>query len=336
MVMTCQLAARILDGLRGSDHTIVILGPTGWMGSATLAMLDLALGGAVLSQRVRVFGSADRDIVLPSGTIVRCQALSAMPHTDISRAIVLHYAYATKDKLTSLSDAAFMQVNTHIQTLVAEAIEIWRPAALFFPSSGAVYGPGGLLVETPAHNLYGWMKRQDEENLRALTARLSIRLYIARVFTLSGEYINKTNLYALACFLNDIKSGGPIRILADHPVLRSYAYIGDVVNLALALLLDLVPNISSDIPLAPLVFDVAGSQVVEMQELAGLCRVVCGCPDRPILRPDLDTERVSSMIGDSTEYGRLLQVHGLDNLPLQAQVRATGRWLGALACGYTG
>jgi nucleoside-diphosphate-sugar epimerase len=295
------------------------------MGSATLAMLDAALDSEALRRRVRVFGSVARDIGLPSGTVVRCEALTAMPHARVTEPIVLHYAYATKDKLGSLSEAVFVETNARIQALVTEAIAAWRPAGVFFPSSGAVYGADGALVATPVQNLYGWMKRCDEENLSALAAQFGTRLRIARIFTLSGEHINKTAIYALACFLSDVRSGKAIRIHAGHRVIRSYAYVGDVVNLALASLFD----DTSDGSETRLTFDVAGPEVVEMGELAELCRVVCARPDLPILRPPIDATREDRMVGDPAGYDRLLRMYGMESLPLREQVRATGRWLGA-------
>jgi nucleoside-diphosphate-sugar epimerase len=318
----CALDARLRDKLIDSDSTLVVLGGSGWMGRATLAMLDAALDEPFLQHRLLVFGSSAAKILLPSGRAIACAPLSALAETRPHNALLLHYAYATKDKLELLGRAGFLDAVAQIRSQVDQAIAAVRPRGIFFPSSGAVYAPDRSLVAGPEANLYGWMKRADEAHLAERAAASGARLRIGRIFTMAGAFINKTDLYAIAAFLNDIKAGGPIRIHAAHRVLRSYAHVVDVINLALAALLD-------DSPATPATFDVAGRDIVEVGDLAALCRAVCGCPAMPILRPPLNPDREDRMLGDADQYESMLAAHGLAPTRLEDQIRATAHWLGA-------
>ena len=59
---------------------------------------------------------------------------------------------------------------------------------------------------------------------------------IARLFNLSGPYINKHQAYALAQFILDAQAGRPVEVRAPKPVYRSFVSIRELMSLAFALL----------------------------------------------------------------------------------------------------
>jgi nucleoside-diphosphate-sugar epimerase len=64
------------------------------------------------------------------------------------------------------------------------------------------------------------------------------RAAIARIFNLSGPYINKPDRYALASFIVDALAERPIEIRAPRRVVRGYVAVEDLVALAFSILLD--------------------------------------------------------------------------------------------------
>ncbi len=191
---------------------------------------------------------------------------------------------------------------------------------MFLASSGAVYGPGRAFDEDLARNPYGVLKRRDELLFADACRAAGTRLAVARIFNLSGPYINKLDSYALASFLIDALAGRPIAIRAAQRVERSYVHVGDVVGLALAILLD--PTNEA------VAFDTAGERVVEVGELAAMVRDLVGRPDLDIGRPPVDASRPADRyVGDGAAMTALARRYGLARLDLAEQVRQTAEYL---------
>ena len=318
---TLRLTAANRAALAASEAPVVVVGPSGWLGSAALALLDQAFDHD-LSRRLLVFGSHARPIPLPSGRQVACHALDALGTADLTGSSVLHFAYLTKDKTQSVTVDDYIAANdaiqAHVLRAVATAAPGGGPGGLFFASSGGVYQGKVPGHPTRDDNLYGWMKLRHEAEFAAAAARAGVGFVNGRIFSISGEYINKVDLYALASMLVAIKQGGPIRLTADHEVWRSYTYVGDVINLALALVLKR----------ETCSLDIAGEQAIEIGDLARLCTAVTGRPNIAIERPAMTAAPANSMIGDHLAYYDLMAREGIRPLALDAQVAATAAYLG--------
>jgi UDP-glucuronate decarboxylase len=317
MSRTLSLSAGNATALRSGVSRIVVIGPSGWLGSAALAMLDAALPGADLGEQVRVFGSRARPILLPSGRICQCQALAELGSDDLGDDVILHFGYLTKDKTAAMSLDDYVAANEAIQNEVLRAVTTTRPRGLFFASSGGVYQGKVYGAPTREDNVYGWMKLRHEEQFETATAESGTALINGRIFSLAGEHINKLPLYALGSFLLALKEGQPIRLTATREVWRSYTYVGDVINFALALLLK---GRSAKL-------DIAGDLPIEVGELARLCAEVTGNPGAVITRPPMTDMPPDRMIGDAAEYLRHLRGEGIEPLPLAQQVAATAAFI---------
>ncbi len=314
------LPPAIARSLRSSDARILVTGAGGWIGSASLEILADALGPADFRRRVRAFASRGRRLDLRGGVSVELADLEDLARVEAGPSILLHYAFLTREKASAMGVEAYRAANARITDRVAEAVARLRPQGMFLASSGAVYGPGRAFDEDLAGNPYGVLKRRDELLFADACRAAGTRLAVARIFNLSGPYINKLDSYALASFLIDALAGRPIAIRAAQRVERSYVHVGDVVGLALAVLLD--PTNEA------VAFDTAGERVVEVGELAAMVRDLVGRPDLDIGRPPVDASRPADRyVGDRAAMTALARRHGLARLDLAEQVRQTAEYL---------
>jgi nucleoside-diphosphate-sugar epimerase len=317
--LSLRLMPATVERLRSLSIRVVVIGPSGWLGKAAVAMLDQAFPVDELRERVLLFGSYARSIASPSGVELHCFDCESLADHDLTDSVVLHFGYLTKDKTSLMTVDEYVHANDAIQYCVLRAIDRSPPLGLFFASSGAVYQ--GSEAGTPAKddNLYGWMKAKHEAEFNAAAEQTKMTFINGRIFTLAGEFINKTELYALGSFLLDLKEDRAIRINSTQPVLRTYIYVGDVINLALALMLNSGTSLS---------FDMTGNQAIEIGDLAAMCAVIVGRPDAKIIRPALSLDNPNSMIGDPTVFFRLMASHNIDALPIAKQIAATAAYLG--------
>jgi nucleoside-diphosphate-sugar epimerase len=166
--------------------------------------------------------------------------------------------------------------------------------------------------------LYGRLKMADEARLRAWSDESGRSIAIARVFNLTGPYINKQSSYALACFINDALEGRPIEIRADRPVYRSFIAIRD--------LMSIVVGVLTDAHCGCLLFDTAGDRMYEMGEIADVVSQVLGHGQGVVRRPFSD-QPAEYYVGDGAEQDRLCQRFGVAPANLHLQVEETARFM---------
>jgi nucleoside-diphosphate-sugar epimerase len=299
---------------------LVVIGATGWLGRATLDLLDAALGPE-LEARVRAFSSQANKIRLQSGRHIKTEPLNALAELpDRGRYLFLHYAYWTRDRLQSATHEDFVAANTMIQQTVASAAERLELLGFFLPSSGAVYQKDGTLETDVKSNPYGFMKLRDEEVFTNLCQRLICPLTIARIFNLAGPYINKLQTYALSSILLGALRDGRITLRSAHPVIRSYVDVRDLLGISLRSFFDPQRD--------PIIrFETAGEREIEIGELARLARdhVVGG--NVRIERPGRESEPVDRFVGDPTAFRQLAKNYGVQLRMLVDQMRDTAEYL---------
>jgi UDP-glucuronate decarboxylase len=317
-----QLAA----DLRSTDHRIIVTGASGWIGSATMHMLNAALGPDAFKRRVMAFAGTSRSLRLLEGTEVPLSPLEALSEIGSGSYLLFHYAFLGREKVATLRLDEYCAANGRITDIVRGTVERIRPAGMFLTSSGAVYRADRSIDDDLAVNAYGVLKHRDEVAFAEACAAAGTKLVTARVFNLSGEYINKLTSYALSSFILDALAGRPITVRATRRVERSYVYVGDVIALGLACQLDSAR--------APRVFDTVGEREVEVGELAQMVHEICGQPDLPILRAPIDeTARVDRYVGHSEGMRSLLARHSVTPVNLLGQIGRTASYLPAQAAG---
>ncbi len=305
-----QLAASSLD--------VVVTGGGGWLGQATLEMLETSLGTQMTS-RVHVFASVRRSMTLRSGTRVEVLPLTELPRLKIGPHVLAHYAYATRELVSQLGASNYIARNREITELVEGHVQGSRPVGMLILSSGAVY-----LGHDMATNPYGVLKAQDEDRFITLAHELGgvgppLRVVVPRLFNLAGPFLNKPD-YVLGSIIRDILGGGPVHLHATKPVVRSYVHVGNFVDLAFAIMV-------GDGPVPVEAFDTAGEREVEVGDLAELAISVLGQPDLTILRPAFDGTPADRYVGDPSTYNSLARSYGIELRALERQIEETARYM---------
>lgn len=256
---------------------VVVTGAGGWLGQAAL---ELAHNAGAL---VHAYGATARTHRLQDGTILPILPLSALDDLALPNALVLHFAFLTREHAGRMAESDYIATNRAISDRVDAFIRRNGARGVFVPSSGAVYAP--------PPNPYGDCKLEDEARFAALGKELSIPTVIIRVFNLAGPFINKLDSYALACILRDLLAGRPVTLRAAHPVWRGYAHVNDVLEIALGLLLA---------GQSPPLFDSWG-EPVEISDLTLRAARLLG--KTPIIeRPDWQDGSPDHYLGDGTAY----------------------------------
>jgi len=314
------LASRVRDKVINAEHDVIVTGATGWLGRVTVELLDEALGPK-LPDRLHCFGSRLQQIELRSGRVVESRPIAEMVNLQPRRYVLMHYAYATRDRASVMGLPGFVAANEELSALVLGVIDQVGIEKVFFPSSGAVHQVTGCTEHDLESNPYGVLKLRDERRLAEMADRAGRRVVLCRIFNLAGPFVNKTRHYALSSILEDIIDGGPVRLTSAHPVVRSYAHVRDVVELALAALFADETGVVGP-------FDTAGVGEIEIGQLAERAAQLLGVPDTPILRPAFRGGEPDRYVGDGHEMECLLRHFELASSTLGTQILDTAAFLG--------
>jgi nucleoside-diphosphate-sugar epimerase len=303
--------------LKAGGHRIVVVGAGGWLGLATLELLHRLLGPQAFAARVVAFGSSARTLELREGLRVVQRPLSALANLPPAPSLVLHMAFLTQEKAKTMSEAEYIAANRGISGQVLVALDLIGAEGVFVPSSGAVY-----MVDDPSAQasmrLYGRLKLEDEAAFTAWAEAGAKRAVIARVFNLSGPYINKQSSYALACFITDALAGRPIEIKATRPVYRSYVAISELMSVVFGALLDGETGAIG--------FDTAGDHDYEMSQIAGAVAEALGSK-AGIVRPNVVALPVDRYVGAQIPYRDMAVKVQSTFLNLDDQIRETAIYL---------
>lgn len=302
----------------------VVIGATGWLGQATLEYLLRQLAPANRSQ-VHAFASTARSLTLCDGTVVQVQALSSLPALRTSRpAQVFHYAFQTKDRVGASSHENYILLNRSIREALLQFIDANPIAGLFVPSSGATY-VGMDAANQSDGAIYGRCKLDDERAFEAIGLQYRFPVVSPRVFNVSGPYINKHNLYALASIISACLSNEPISLRATCQVIRSYYSVTDLIGLCCRLMF-------SGRDKGPVfhVFDTVGTEVVEVGELALRCQALLA-PHLTIERPSLRDATADRYVGDATAIREFERNFQITPIGLDQQIKLTADYMSSFA-----
>jgi UDP-glucuronate decarboxylase len=295
---------------------IVVAGAGGWMGLASIEQLHGLLGEA-FHQRVACFGSNARTLSLRGGLNVGQRPLADLANLEPAPTLLLYFAFLTQEKAGRMSRDAYVATNQAISDQVFNALEPIGVEGVFVASSGAVEMIGAPGAD-PNKALYGELKLKDEQRFSRWADERGRRTVIARIFGLSGPYINKLDSYALACFITDALANRAIQIRSAWPVFRSYVAVDEVMSIAFGLLTDGGQGATR--------FDTGGYRGFEMQEIAAAISAALGhrCG---ITRPPLTEALEDRYVGDATLYRNLMKTCGVEEIDFTRQVRQTACYM---------
>lgn len=298
----------LAQALHGARVPILLTGTGGWLGQAMLEMLDGVFEEA-LPARVIAFSTAPEPLRLRSGRIFTPLAFAELENYRLPSSLIFHFAFLTRGHAQAPD---YIAINRGISQTLQAFIARNGTAGIFIPSSGAAYAPD------LAQNPYGALKLEDEQVFSALAWRLGFPAAIIRIFNLAGPFINNPRGYALASIILDLLAGAPVRLTAARPVLRSYTHVGDVLNIAAALLLHRL-----DVP----VFDTAGEQDIEIGALATRAGKLLGAAEVSILRPAWENAEPDHYVGNFAAYQNAARLAGVELLGLDRQILDTAAYM---------
>lgn len=295
----------------------VVTGGGGWLGRAALEALD-GVYGAELEHRVSVFGASGKVLALRSGRRIASRPFAEIVTLERTGPTILHFAYLTRGYAAQMPLDTYLAINRGLSATVADVAERCRARGFLLPSSGAVYRKDRTLERDFVTNPYGVLKLEDEERIADLARRCGFPAVIFRIFNLSGPFLNHPSHYALGSILLDIAAGRAIDIRAAHPVVRAYTHVGDLLTLALALLV-------RGEGAGPL--DTGSQPTIEIGALALRAARLLGRPDLEIRRPDFASGLPDIYVGDSGGYQALAEAAGLRLRTLDEQIVETAAFL---------
>ena len=232
------------------NFNIIITGSSGWLGKATIEYFYKIFQDKI-SEFVFPISSSQKNIILSDNFSIKTYDYSY--NFDKNKIyIILHYGYATKDKLAILSDDEFNKNCQKINDSLHQIIKYYRIESLIFPSSGAIY---------KQNNLYAKNKIDDELYFLELSKKYNFNLMIPRIFNIGGPFINKPQEYALSNIILQAKAHQKIIINANNDVFRSYIHVENLINLFFKWLIDKNKE-------TPLIFDVSSPHKIEIKDLA--------------------------------------------------------------------
>ncbi|WP_295631759.1 NAD(P)-dependent oxidoreductase [Novosphingobium sp.] len=307
------LTAHIATALRQSQQRIVVTGASGWLGRATLDLLHDALGEA-FANRVVCFGSGRGEVRLSATRVIEQRPLSELGTLPRQPTLLLHFAFLGKERAEAMPEPEYRAANRAIRQTVLDSLDRIGVEAAFVASSGAARHADDASA-SHAMQLYGTLKREDEDAFAAWADANAARTVIGRIFNISGPHINKVDSYALSSFLLDALAGGPVVVRARHDVRRGYVAIRELLSLVFALLLEQQNGVVR--------FDSGG----EDTELGALAAMIASSMNCAVERPALRTGTADSYLGDDHSYRRLLAHHRIISVPLTQQIAETATFL---------
>ena len=307
----------IAAALAADEQHIAVAGAGGWLGLATLELLEQALGDRI-AQRVSCYGSAARTLMLRSGRQLQQLPLADLKTLDAKRIWLFHFAFQTKDRAETMSEEAYRAVNDAISAAVLEAATQLPVEALFVASSGAAAKADDALAN-PAMRLYGQMKREDEARFARWAHTHRRRAVICRIFNITGPYINKHEAYAIANFIMDALAGRPITVRASREVFRGYVAIRELMSLAVALMTD---------QSTPVTCFETGGEPMELKAVGHAVFQALG--GGKVERAPITDHRPDRYVGDDESYAALRRAYGISAVTLMKQIVETAEYMTAL------
>ncbi|MBU6396196.1 MAG: NAD(P)-dependent oxidoreductase [Sphingomonadales bacterium] len=311
-----MLEPDIAAALAQRGQRIVLTGAGGWIGLATLDMLEAALGREAFVSRVVAFGGTRRALALASGHSIEQRPLSEIAALDAQPTLVLHTAFLTKDRAEAMSESDYRAANEAISVLVLGALDRIGTEAVFLASSGAAARANDPSANA-AMRLYGAMKREDEEQFARWAEARGRTAVICRIYAVAGPRINKLGAYALGSFITSALAGETITVRAPREVVRAYVALRELMSLVFALLLK---------PGSVTRFD-SGGKPLELEAVARL--VAAAVPGTAVARAQITASDPDIYYGDGASYALLLEHHGVTPVPLAQAIAETIEWLQA-------
>lgn len=218
--------------------------------------------------------------------------------------MVVHLAYTTRERLDSFGEDAFIAANLELRARIEKMISAQNVRRLVHVSSGAAISGNQL-------DLYGQLKKDDEEFYRCLGEATNTEVMTARAWSLSGRFCTKPIEFLFFDVLSQIARGMEnITLTAQGEVWRRYVDAGDYLETCvLASLEELCGSIDST------------GDLVEAEDLVYQAAQIHGREIR-ISRPNrLNNASRSSYFSSDPAMESAMQKLGIRRFTLDQQIR---------------
>ena len=212
-----------------STPSVIIKGATGWIGQQTAMKL------------VNKFKENLNLTLINSNPVNICiynkQYQTISPSSlklDKQVDYFFDYAFQTREKIESLGEKQYVEVNLNLINHSVEIVKKLRPKTVVLTSSGAVYNTSKY-AQTTKYKLYSELKVMQEQHISDVCKESGSNLIIVRIFNLSGEGINKSKVYAFQEIIEKALKNEEIIVRSSHQVFRRYCDIGHLLDLLLRL-----------------------------------------------------------------------------------------------------
>lgn len=214
-----MITGRLFPSLEDSDR-IVITGATGWLGREILNRLSR------FRPEIQVLPIASRSQSFISGGFTYSVSdWSQERISDWRPTIALHLAYLTRETESSIGVAEYARRNQSITQAATHLYSIPEMRAVVVASSGAA------LQKT--HEIYGTLKSRDEQIFTTLNARTGVPTVISRIWSVSGAFCTKPEMFALFDLIDQTKFKSTVHIRARGEVWRRYVDAGEFLEICL-------------------------------------------------------------------------------------------------------
>jgi len=200
---------------------VLILGATGWIGSATLVNMlekysDLKLTLVSSKKNTITFKSKKFDVI----DFHEFKNLKNKKYD-----MFFNYAFLTGNKILKLQKEEYLKLTDNLIYGVREFLTNNDIKKSLLTSSGAIYWVG-----TSKETIYSSQKLKQESVFIEDCTNLNINFSVARIFGLIANFYNVSYQYALNSFIKQAKSLNRVQINSEAPVYRSYLFLDYLIN----------------------------------------------------------------------------------------------------------
>lgn len=206
---------------------ILITGASGWLGVETLCLLNNMYPG--FQGLTLTLAGSQRRIIDVHG-----HELSVVPISEIltkdSFDLILHLAFATQDKLSSLGSLKYIEINSELNQWISRLSSNNPNAKKLILSSGAVSRYIDSKYDETSMGVYAHLKSELESNFHDAES------VVLRLWNTSGHHMGTNTKYALGEFIMRASKG--LDILVQKNLRRSYVSAPSVLNASISYLLN--------------------------------------------------------------------------------------------------
>jgi nucleoside-diphosphate-sugar epimerase len=289
------------NALQPSDR-ILISGGSGWFGNTAIAMTKTA------NLPYMVTGSTARNLIL-DGDKEKIESHHIAKIAAFKPTVVIDAAFLTREKVAVLGPDKYVEINRSLIKISLEMAGLSSVRKYVGFSSGAAFHLAGQNSFSLADNPYAALKRSYEEQMLEIDHSLGAEISIPRVFSVTGAYVSKPELFAFSNLIIQARSG-VMEIHSKNKIFRRYSPVEDIIALAVA-------QAKQE---NGVIFD-TGGEMLEIGELANQIKREL-YPDALIRRELSPSLPVDDYQSDNTQWSRIASLHGLDQASISEQIMA--------------